>query len=233
MFGRFTIIVFGLLSIVYCLGIIYASDLLSGYYMLDMYRGLLCEVYLDEVLLLTKFIYVTVVIFIAISMNLDNHRNLAKYLVDKAEKKFLFIVSKVMYQILVILMILLFLWLYMAIYTNYLTPFFIPVEQLMSIFSMMFVQGLIYCLLTNLLMELISNILFGLTPFLLLWFMETNTGPEMIIDNKIISFMYRVIPNVVKVNHEYVLNGNPLDYWLLGSILLLSIFLLFIVKDIK
>lgn len=222
LFHKTTIwIVFGFL-LVFLGSLVYSSNVLYGWTEMDMRRVEYGLMYQIESIQILKFVYLMLVIFIGILMNTESHRNLAKYIIVHQTMKLKIHIASTLFQWIIATVLLLFLITGLVAFEVVFTPYHVDSSEIIFISGWLYLQGVIYLALTNLLLIALPHLMVGLLPIILYWLMEMNTNQDVISSHILWSWMYRHIPNPLYEQDHWIVLGEWETYliFLLISLLL-------------
>jgi len=212
LFHRMTILLFGILICFYLFALVYSSGILDGSSTMDLFRISFGESYVQEIIVIIKFLYIILVVFITVLMQAEGHRNLGKYIIDHPKKKLQFYLSTLLFQFLVATAILILFALLFISYTKMFTPYALPTLLLKDYFTWLLLEGILFLTMTNTLLILLPHIFVGLLPIIIFWVMETNRSKEWIDSSAFLSLLYKYLPNIWIENNQLVLYGVLSNY---------------------
>lgn len=218
--------VYCLIQVLFMLGMVYTSGMTDGYTYIDMYRTDYGALYFNDFLVITKFLSVMMVVFIAVMLTNESCINVEKYLVDKFIIKIKVILSKYLLSLILVTVIVSQFFLDFSLINLYLTPYQLDAEVMKSLYIAILLQNYGYLCLTFLLLKIIPSIFTSILPIVLYWYMEINQSPMQIEANNVIKIIYQIIPNPIFIDETYTLYANISLYGLADVILvLISVFI--------
>lgn len=207
------------------MGIIYASGIYEGYAYMDAYQEILYRDFINEALSIHELILVFISIFITIHLASVNNHALMVYTIDSREKKFKFIVSRMLTGMIVITLTLLSSWLFIETFISQFTPFTHDRHESFLVYLYLLFELMQYMFLTYVFMMIFNYMLMGLLSFLLFWVFE-------IIDPKIMVEHFKFV-QYITINVKSTLNfeKNLLIFALFYVFLVFSYIIVLMKKD--
>lgn len=199
LFSRVMMMVMVFALVITQLGMIYASNVSEGYLVMDAYKALWSIDFMNELLMVYEFVFVFLAIYVAIHLGSRNNQALMSYTVDSKKTKFLFIISRFFSGLLLVSLLLFVMVLTIFSYTFAMTPYALPIKQLLYVYGFLYLEVIQYYVLTLLLMMVLGHMLMGLMSFLLFWLLEVmNT----FLDKNGVKYIEILTINVKTIEHH-------------------------------
>ncbi|MFA5697306.1 MAG: hypothetical protein WCS48_03150 [Candidatus Izemoplasmatales bacterium] len=219
--------------LVVAVAFLYSSRFYETTALLDAFRSQYQSEYLYESVGITKFVMVTVSLFLNLHCFLGVNGKYAAFFVSKHSDRLRFIISKMAMISLITTIMCLATWCIFNLIGIYLTPYHTLKLSDAVLYGYITIEAISLGLIEALLMQLFDSLFSGIIPMIGFWGMELFASDEVLSDNKIITVVYQVLPHIINKNGELIVKGTWICYMLfLVTLLMINIFV-FQIRDIK